>query len=80
VPSLVDQPSSLLFDNRIYFAEGGADMTYLLSARTSFSVGGGGFMAGRRSNALAGVQGYTARGSLQHRLSRTTTIWYDFPA
>jgi len=78
MPSLVDQPSSLLFDNRIYFAEGGADMTYLLSARTSFSVGAGGFVAARRSNALSGVQGYTARGSLQHRWTRSTTVGTTF--
>jgi hypothetical protein len=74
ISSLVNQPSSLLFDSRNYFGEGGSDMTYLLSARTSFSVGGQGFVARQRSNALAGVEGYVARGSLQRRWTQSTTV------
>jgi hypothetical protein len=68
VRSLVDQPSSSLLDNRIYFADGEADLTYLLSARTSFTVGGQGFIARRQADALSGVIGYVARGSLQRRM------------
>jgi hypothetical protein len=80
MPSLVDQPSSMLFDNRIYFADGGVDMTYLLSARTSFTVGGQGFIGRRQSDSLSGVIGYVARGSLQRRMSRTLTVGalYDY--
>jgi hypothetical protein len=63
-----------LFDNRIYFAEGGGSVTYLLSARTSVKAGGEGFIACRQSNALAGVNGYVAHGSVQHRWTRATTI------
>ena len=74
VQSMVDQPSSSLFDNRIYFADGEADMTYLLSARTSFTVSGQGFIARRQSDSLSGVIGYIARGSLQRRMSRATTL------
>ena len=74
VQSLVNQPSSSLFDNRVYFADGSADMTYLLSARSSVTVGGQGFVARRQSDALSGVTGYVARGSLQRRMARTATL------
>jgi hypothetical protein len=74
LPNLVDQPASMLFDSRTYFGQGGGDMTYLLSARTSFTVGADGFVARQRSNSLAGVDGYVARGSLQRRWTRWTTV------
>ncbi|MBV8845542.1 MAG: hypothetical protein JO307_22265 [Bryobacterales bacterium] len=74
IPTYIAQPASMLFDNRTYYGQGQADMTYLVSARTSFTVGGGGFVARRRSDALAGVDGYVARGSIQRRFTRSTTL------
>ncbi|SRR5579885_56213 len=68
------QPTALLFDNRTYFGEGGASATYLLSARTSVTAGGEGFVIRRQSNELIGMNGYTLRGSLQHRMSRRTSV------
>lgn len=83
---IVDQPTSTLFDSRYYYTQSTADMTYLLTARTSFTVGGDGFWVHRDGVGLASTQGYSLRGSLRHRLSKTQTIginydhiYYDFP-
>jgi hypothetical protein len=76
--SLVDQPTTLLFDNRTYFAEGSARVTYLLSSKTSISLGGEGFLVDRQSKSLVGTNGYGAHATIQHRLSRTTTIGAEY--
>ena len=82
----VSDPSLLLFDNRTDFAEASAAATYLLTSRTSFTAGGEGFFVRRQSSFLVGVNGYELRGSLQHRVSRRTSIGaaydhthYDYP-
>jgi len=64
----------LLFDNRTDFLQGFGSMTYLMSPRLSFTVGGDGFYVHRQSKELIGMEGYTGRGQLQYRVSRVTTI------
>jgi hypothetical protein len=83
--TVVGQQSSILFDNRVYYVQAGADVTYMLTARTSFTVGADGFTTRYQAEGLIGLDGYQARGSIQHRLSRTKTIgliyqymYYDF--
>ncbi len=78
IPTTVDSPTSLLFDNREYFDESALTMTYLLTARTSVSAGGTGFIVRQRSSALVGVNGYDLIGSIHHRLSRETTIGVEY--
>jgi hypothetical protein len=51
-----------------------ADLTIQQTARLSFDFGGDGFLARRRSTALYGVTGSSARSDVQYRLSRSTTI------
>jgi len=88
VPSdvVVNQPTTLLFDNRTYWVQSGADANYIASARTIFTVGGDGYVLRRQETALAGLTGYTLRGSIQHRLTKTRTVGvsyqrmhYEFP-
>jgi hypothetical protein len=86
IPTTVDSPTALLFDDRQFFTESSLTMTYLLSARTSVTIGGTGFLVRQRSSALIGVNGYSLIGSIHHRLSRTSTIGaeykhqhYDYP-
>jgi hypothetical protein len=83
---VVVTPTTPIFDSRAYFLQAGMDATYLLSARTSFTVGGAGFAVRYRSNLLTDLNGYSLHGSIQHRLSRTASIGvgyqhshYDFP-
>jgi hypothetical protein len=87
VPSDVINPSTtLLFDSRTYWGQSGADVNYIASARTVFTVGGDGYVVRRDASGLAGLNGYTARGSVQHRLTKTRTVGltyqrmhYEFP-
>lgn len=76
--SVVGQQSSVLFDNRIYYLQGGASATYLLSARTSFVVGGDGYTARYQAASLIGLNGFNVRGSILHRLSRSKTLGFNY--
>ncbi len=73
-PSTSYIPTTDFFDNRTIYASTQADYTWQKTARLSFNVGGDGFLARRRSTALYGVTGAGARGDVQYRLSRRTTI------
>ena len=82
----ISPSSGLLFDNRSTFLQGGMDVTYLKSARNSFSVGGQGYDVMRQSKALVGMHGYMLHGTFEHRLSMNSSvgltyshIHYDFP-
>lgn len=86
VPNAVNQPSLLLFDNRTDFLQGFVGMTYMLTPRTSLTLGGDGFFVSHQSSELIGVDGYEARARVQYRLSRRTSIGgqyershYQFP-
>lgn len=74
IPSVVDQPSSFFFDTRSYFTESSFTTTYLTSARTSFSAGGEFYLLRFHNAGLIGMKGYNLHGSVQHRLSRVTTV------
>ncbi len=74
----VNQASSLLFDNRSSYVQGGLDVTLMQSARTSYSFGGQGFEVWRQSSFLVGVEGYNARGSVEHKLSKNTSVGFTY--
>ena len=61
-------------DDRAYLGEGGASVTYLLSAHTSVTAGGEGFTARYKSAGLVGMNGYSMRGSLNRRVSRHSNV------
>jgi hypothetical protein len=71
-------PTTLLFDSRSYYLQGGLDMTYMKSARTSFTVSGQGFDVWRQSKALVGVEGYNLRGSVEHRLNKNSSVGFTY--
>ncbi len=71
-------PNTDFFDNRtIYFASQ-ADFTLQKSTRLSFDFGGDFFLNRRRSSALYGVTGESARGDMQYRLTRNSTIGVNY--
>ena len=79
-------PTTQLFDNRSYYLQGGLDATWVESPRTSFTFGGQGFEVWRQSALLIGMEGWNARGTMEHKLNRTTSVGftyqrqhYDFP-
>jgi len=67
-------PATDFFDNRTIYGSTQADLTIQKTARLSFDFGGDGFLTRLRSNALYGDTGAAARGDLQYRLSRRTTV------
>jgi hypothetical protein len=71
-------PSTLLFDSRSYYVQGGLDLSLQQTARTSFTIGGSGFDVWRQSADLVGVEGYNFHGSIEHKLSRNTSIGFVY--
>ena len=71
---VVNQPTTLLFDNRTYYVQSTMDVSYIQSARTIYTFGGYGFLVRRLASGLANSNGYDLQGRIQHRLSRTRTI------
>ena len=70
--------STLLFDNRTTFFGSKVDMTYIKSARTSYTIGGTFDRIFRQSKALIGVRGYGLHGSVQHRFSARSTAGFSY--
>jgi hypothetical protein len=67
-------PTTDFYDNRtIYFSTRG-DLTFQKTARLSFNIGGEGFQVRRRSSALYGLTGATARADVQYRITRRSTF------
>ena len=84
-PEAVDS-TALLFDNRTDYIGTTVYMTYVASPRTSYTIGGNFNRIFRQSDALVGLLGYGARGSIEHRLSSQTSVGvaydhthYEFP-
>ncbi len=73
-PATTYVPTNDFFDNRTLYFSTQADLTIQKSLRLSYSAGVEGFMTRRRSTALYGVTGSGARGDIQYRLSRRSTI------
>jgi hypothetical protein len=71
-------PNTDFFDNRTIYLSTQADFTVQKSARLSFNFGGDGFLARRRSTALYGVTGGGARGDVQYRISRRSTVGFGY--
>jgi hypothetical protein len=83
---IVNQATSLLFDNRTYYTQSTMDFNFIQTARTIYTFGGDGYAVRRQSSALVGLNGYDLHGTIQHRLSKFTTIGgsyqflhFDFP-
>jgi len=67
-------PTTDFFDNRTLYLSTQADLVVQKSARLSYSLGGSGFLTRRRSSALEGVSGATAKADVHYRISRRTTV------
>jgi hypothetical protein len=78
ITNVVATPTTLLFDNRSYYLQGGLDVSLLESPRTTISFGGQGFEVWRQSALLVGVEGYNARGTIEHKLNKTTSIGFTY--
>jgi hypothetical protein len=77
-PNYLQLPQNDIYDNRVIFAGVSGDLTYRLTHRLSFNIGGEGSLVRRESTALYGVTGGMARGDLEYRLSRHSTLGVDY--
>jgi len=77
-PAQSTLPTTDFFDNRTLYLSTQADLIYQRSSRLSFDFGGDGFINRRRSSDLYGVTGATARGDVQYRISRRSTIGANY--
>jgi len=77
-PNYLQLPQSGIYDNRVIFAGASGDLTYRLSSRLSFNLGGEGSLVRRQSSALYGMTGGIARGDLEYRISRHSTVGADY--
>ncbi len=73
-PSSGYTPNSDFYDNRTIYNSSQVDVTVNKSRRLSFNMGGDFFLNRRRSTALYGMVGAGARGDIQYRLTRSTTV------
>ena len=71
-------PGTILFDSRSYYLQGGLNMTYQQTARTSYTIGGQGFEIWRQSPDLIGMEGYSLQGLAEHKLSRYTSVGFSY--
>lgn len=63
-------PVNEVFDNRVYFLQTGASVTFQPTARFSYMFGGDGFAVRRNAGQLIGINGYAPRAGLAYRVSR----------
>jgi len=73
-PSTTYVPTNDFYDNRTAYLSTQADLMIQRSTRLSFDIGGDGFLVRRRSDALYGNTGAAARGDIQYRISRRSTL------
>lgn len=73
-PSTLYHPTNDFYDNRTIFVSSQVLYTIQTSTRLSFSLGGQGYLTRRRSSALYGMGGGGARGDVQYRVSRRSSI------
>jgi hypothetical protein len=73
-PSTTYLPTHDFFDNRTIYFSSQADLRVQTSTRFSYDIGGDAFLTRYRSTALYGTKGAGARGDIQYRLARRSTI------
>jgi hypothetical protein len=73
-PSTTYLPTHDFFDNRTIYLSSQADLRVQKSTRLSYDIGVDGFLTRYRSTALYGTKGFGARGDIQYRLTRQSTI------
>ncbi len=77
-PSFAQVPANELFNARMYYASSLGDLVWSPGPRLSFNMGGTAMAVRRRSRAMAGVTGYSARGDVQYRPSRSVAVGADY--
>ena len=77
-PNYLQLPQNDLYDSRVIFAGASGDLIYQLTHRLSFDIGADGTLVRRQSTALYGMTGAVARGDLEYRINRHSTVGADY--
>ena len=77
-PNYLQLPLNDIYDDRVFFVATAGDLTYRKSARLSFNLGAEGNLVRQQSAALYGITGATARGDMEYRVSRHSTLGVDY--
>ena len=75
---LYSVPTNELFDNRTSYLQSRVDMTWQKTVRLSINFGGEGFLVRRRSEALAGVNGWNGHADVSYRLTRRQSLTLSY--
>lgn len=74
-PSSALNPASVFFDSRTNYLQSTASLTWLQSARTSYTMSGSGFLQDRKQSLnLTNSWGYDLTGSVTRRVSKANSI------
>ena len=77
-PSQTTLPTTNFFDNRTEYLNTQADLIYQITPRLSVDFGGGWYLNRLRSISLYGVDGVTASGDVEYRLTRRMTVGANY--
>ena len=77
-PSSIVTPAANLFDSRMYYFDSAMFISWMPTARTSYTFGGDGNKIVYQSNALASMNGYTLSGSVNHLATRNTSVGVSY--
>ena len=67
-------PGADIFDNRTYFLQGGANLTYQVNNRLSYQVGADAFAVRRHAAGLISSNGYLSNAGVAYRMNRRATV------
>jgi len=77
-PNYLQLPQNDIFDGRTIFLSTAGDLTYYMTPRLSFNLGGEGNLVRRSSTALYGNTGASAHGDVQYRFGRNSILGADY--
>ena len=71
-------PDAKLLDDREYYVQSAGYLTYILSARSTFTVGGQGIFQELKTPTVSKGYGYTLTGSYQRRITRSVSAGFNY--
>jgi hypothetical protein len=77
-PNSIVNPGLAVFDTRTYYLDSSLYITWMPTARTSYTFGGSGNKIVYRSNSLAGMNGYTISGNVNHIVNRNNSVGVSY--
>lgn len=77
-PGSIVTPATNVFDSRIYYFDSAMFISWMPTARTSYTFGGDGNKIVYPSNGLASMNGYSLSGNVNHVATRNTSVGVSY--